>query len=599
LRQSRRCFAPLFGMISLAMALLVPAQASAGTYGVEVCTATSAPLTAGDLDLVITPGLGFLFQNGCSPNGELNMRATGPTARSGIDWQLNAPPRTRFTEIALERSFPSKRPWDTRFQWVLVAPGHTLEQVGLSSEPVPADDPQAHYAVNSDHLNGVLECANGATCTGGDGEILAEVKLKNIFATIEDNVNPKNVSATAPAGPLRGTAGIPYKAEDEGGGVAITDLETQAGAVIASDHDDNGGLCVAEGRAMVPCAPKITNREIPLDTTLFADGPLTLTVFSIDPAHNVGLGNTFTVMIHNAPTSTDRPVLGGEAKVGQVLSATDGQWVGFPVPTFTHQWLRCPPGIADKSETGCDVIDGATGATYTATAPDAGKRLVAKVTATNTKGAEVALSAPSAVVSDQLSNKAAPSISGTPNVGSQLKLDTGKWEDLAAAKVSFAQQWLRCPVSVTTAAQSAQCDPISGATATTYAATKADVSMRLIAKVTASVSAPQALSSVAASAPTAPVTETGGGNEGGNAPQTKIAKHPRKKTALRKAKFTFSSDQPGSSFQCKLDKGPFKTCRSPYKRKVKPGRHSLQVRAVNPAGVADPTPAKFAWRVSP
>src|SRR5262249_26105058 len=38
-------------------------------------------------------------------------------------------------------------------------------------------------------------------------------------------------------------------------------------------------------------------------------------------------------------------------------------------------------------------------------------------------------------------------------------------------------------------------------------------------------------------------------------PQTKLAKHPRKKTALRTAKFTFSSDQPGATFQCKLDKG--------------------------------------------
>ncbi len=82
------------------------------------------------------------------------------------------------------------------------------------------------------------------------------------------------------------------------------------------------------------------------------------------------------------------------------------------------------------------------------------------------------------------------------------------------------------------------------------------------------------------------------------APNTKIGKKPRKKTALRKAKFKFTSDQAGSSFQCKLDRKPFRPCRSPFKAKVKPGSHTFRVRAVNSAGIADPTPAVFRWKVS-
>jgi hypothetical protein len=81
-------------------------------------------------------------------------------------------------------------------------------------------------------------------------------------------------------------------------------------------------------------------------------------------------------------------------------------------------------------------------------------------------------------------------------------------------------------------------------------------------------------------------------------PNTTIKKKPRAKSASPLATFSFSSDQPGSSFRCKLDKGPFKPCRSPFKHKVKRGRHSFHVRAVNAAGVADPTPAAFRWRVS-
>jgi hypothetical protein len=80
-------------------------------------------------------------------------------------------------------------------------------------------------------------------------------------------------------------------------------------------------------------------------------------------------------------------------------------------------------------------------------------------------------------------------------------------------------------------------------------------------------------------------------------PNTILKKKPRKKTAKRKAKFKFVSDQPGSTFQCKLDKKPFKPCRSPWKKKVRPGRHTFKVRAINPQGIADPTPAVFKWKV--
>jgi hypothetical protein len=82
------------------------------------------------------------------------------------------------------------------------------------------------------------------------------------------------------------------------------------------------------------------------------------------------------------------------------------------------------------------------------------------------------------------------------------------------------------------------------------------------------------------------------------APNTTLKKKPRKKTARRTARFTFVSDQPGSTFQCKLDKKAFKPCRSPFKaKKLKAGRHSFQVKAINAQGLADPTPAVFRWKV--
>ena len=61
-------------------------------------------------------------------------------------------------------------------------------------------------------------------------------------------------------------------------------------------------------------------------------------------------------------------------------------------------------------------------------------------------------------------------------------------------------------------------------------------------------------------------------------------------------KFGFSSDVAGATFQCKIDKGSYKSCRSPKTFKVKPGQHKFSVRAVGPGGT-DATPATYKFKV--
>lgn len=63
--------------------------------------------------------------------------------------------------------------------------------------------------------------------------------------------------------------------------------------------------------------------------------------------------------------------------------------------------------------------------------------------------------------------------------------------------------------------------------------------------------------------------------------------------------FIFSSNEPGSTFRCKLDKGRFRKCGSP--RRVNPTakeRHVLRVAAVDKAGNVDPTPAVIRFGVA-
>ncbi len=56
--------------------------------------------------------------------------------------------------------------------------------------------------------------------------------------------------------------------------------------------------------------------------------------------------------------------------------------------------------------------------------------------------------------------------------------------------------------------------------------------------------------------------------------------------------FHFQSTEPGSTFRCKLDRHPFASCPSSKRfGHLKPGRHKLEVAAVDAAANKDPTPA--------
>jgi hypothetical protein len=91
-----------------------------------------------------------------------------------------------------------------------------------------------------------------------------------------------------------------------------------------------------------------------------------------------------------------------------------------------------------------------------------------------------------------------------------------------------------------------------------------------------------------------------GGGAAGDAdpPNTKIKKGPKGKVESDKATVNFKSTEQGSTFECKLDRDKYKSCRSPKKLKnLDDGKHKFKVRATDSAGNSDPTPAKLRWRV--
>ena len=202
------------------------------------------------------------------------------------------------------------------------------------------------------------------------------------------------------------------------------------------------------------------------------------------------------------PKATGQPRISGTAVEGSVLTASNGTWSGTGPFNFTYRWLRCPATGGGASGEGCVAIAGATFRRYTLRQADVGRRIRVRVTAANSEGSASAVSNATAVVQPASTagpprNTAAPTISGTPQVGQTLTANNGNWT--GAQPMTFSYRWRRC------AATGASCSDISGATGKTYVLTSADQGTTLRVRVTArnargSASATSAPSGVVAKA---------------------------------------------------------------------------------------------------
>ncbi len=85
-------------------------------------------------------------------------------------------------------------------------------------------------------------------------------------------------------------------------------------------------------------------------------------------------------------------------------------------------------------------------------------------------------------------------------------------------------------------------------------------------------------------------------------PRTKISHRPpglllTKAGHPRRVAFRFNSNEPGSSFRCKLDAKPYRACASPRVYTVGLGRHAVRIVAIDAAGNRDRSPALFRFQV--
>ncbi|HEX2096103.1 MAG TPA: hypothetical protein VHF50_01905 [Solirubrobacterales bacterium] len=82
-------------------------------------------------------------------------------------------------------------------------------------------------------------------------------------------------------------------------------------------------------------------------------------------------------------------------------------------------------------------------------------------------------------------------------------------------------------------------------------------------------------------------------------PFTDIGSGPPSRTRLTSARFAYSSNEPGSRFECRIDSEAFSACEATGKAypALRNGRHVFEVRAIDRAGNPDPTPAAHVWTV--
>jgi hypothetical protein len=234
---------------------------------------------------------------------------------------------------------------------------------------------------------------------------------------------------------------------------------------------------------VVPGATASTYALIPADVGKRLR--LSVTGTNMAGAQTVTSSNMSGVVGAIPPVSTGDPDITGTPKEGETLTGTPGTWTGTAPFDHTYQWQRC-----DENGANCVDVPGADDPTYQLGPGDVEHTMRVVVTTTNGGGSSSATSDPTAKVvglpgppdpppTDPKPpvNDGKPAVTGDPKPGSLLTGDPGHWSPTPSG---LGYQWERCDAS------GANCQPIPGATSSTYTPTDADDGSRLRVTVTAS-----------------------------------------------------------------------------------------------------------------
>ena len=163
-----------------------------------------------------------------------------------------------------------------------------------------------------------------------------------------------------------------------------------------------------------------------------------IVVTATNPDGSAATASSATATVAQPPVNLIVPAApSGTLMAGDVLIPDAGTWDG--PATYGYAWLRCPAG-STSSDPRCTSVSGAS--TYTLSTADVGFEIAVTVTATSAGGSASATSPLTGPIAGALlTNTAAPSITGDPQVPNTLYANPGSW---SVPLTSVSYDWERC-----------------------------------------------------------------------------------------------------------------------------------------------------------
>ncbi|MDA0182030.1 carboxypeptidase-like regulatory domain-containing protein [Solirubrobacter phytolaccae] len=359
----------------MALLLVAPAAARAGTYTIDSCTNGStsgwSPFYAGAYS-----GWG----NSCGPAGGAMNAAISNRPGSTAGWTFTAPAHTDIAGFRLSRSYTlaANQAFGTSVVTTQTGPSQAFYDSRPNYGGVVGGGPELQAAGGmrgETTLTAKLDCGGGLACTGN-----SVLQVHGVSIDLRDDSPPvvSSVSGSLLAtGSVHGARVVSYSAQDQGGGVRREQLLVD-GAVVA----ERAAEC--SFALTVPC-PLGASGTLAVDTTRLAEGAHeALLVVTDATLTGRGTHGPLRFVVDNVPppSSTSAPRVFGTS----TLYADDGAWNGTNL-VYARRWQRLEDGVWSD-------IPGADQLVYTPTLADAGLRLRFKVRASNAEGSAEAFSEP-------------------------------------------------------------------------------------------------------------------------------------------------------------------------------------------------------------
>jgi hypothetical protein len=297
-------------VLALAVALLVPAAATAGTYSVWSCTGPDG--SGSPTDAWRAEG-GAQFSNpldSCASGGGLYAGLNGDFAHPAnvtlMTWHFHAPEDTSIAAYRIWRS-AQVSPTSTNATPVywMAWPVNTYDGANVKEQCPgtgcaglgnPSAPRSAGNLVTASGLSTVTDLYFNAGCGGvtnwlcqpdasPPGRDAVNFRIHAADITMRDDLDPElngpSGTLIEPGRTLAGVHGVSVAAKDEGSGLYDILLEVDGQVVASAPVSTNSGRCVKPFRTVVPCKLSAT-ASASLDTATLPDGSHTLRVLVRD-----------------------------------------------------------------------------------------------------------------------------------------------------------------------------------------------------------------------------------------------------------------------------------------------------------------------------